>query len=438
MMNRAVIIWEFLRGRGLSAPAAAGIMGNLKAESNLRPENLQNSFEKKLGFDDGSYTRAVDTGDYADFVHDGAGYGLCQWTFWTRKEGLLRYAREKDVSIGRLDMQLEFMWREMQGYAGLMAALGECTDCAAACDAFMLQYERPADQSEAAREKRRKYAFEYYEEMKGRGDMKRICIDAGHYGLYNRSRAVPEYYESTMAWKLHKMLRAALECCGFEVIVTREKKAEDLALYERGRKAKGCELFISLHSNATGSGDDEGVDRVDIYAPLSGECHDLAAQLGARIAAVMGVKQGSFVKTRRGKSGGEYYGVLRGAASVNVPGLLVEHSFHTHRESALWLMEDENLQRLAKAEAEVIAKYFGLAEPETPPKLGDRSLVRGDTGADVKALKEELTALGFATEKFGAETEAMVNAFKEKFGMEPNGKAGGGVFRKIRELKDGD
>ena len=33
----------------------------------------------------------------------------------------------------------------------------------------------------------------------------KICIDAGHYGKYNRSPVVPEYYESDMVWKLHLM-----------------------------------------------------------------------------------------------------------------------------------------------------------------------------------------------------------------------------------------
>ena len=31
----------------------------------------------------------------------------------------------------------------------------------------------------------------------------KICIDAGHYGKYNRSPAVKDYYESDMVWKLH-------------------------------------------------------------------------------------------------------------------------------------------------------------------------------------------------------------------------------------------
>ena len=86
-------IWNYLIGKGLSSAGAAGLMGNLFAESALNPKNLQNSYEKKLGYTDDSYTVAVDNGSYDNFVHDSAGYGLAQWTFWSRKENMLTFAR---------------------------------------------------------------------------------------------------------------------------------------------------------------------------------------------------------------------------------------------------------------------------------------------------------------------------------------------------------
>ena len=47
---------------------------------------------------------------------------------------------------------------------------------------------------------------------------KKICIDAGHYGKYNRSPVVPEYYESDMVWKLHLMQKEILEGYGLSLI----------------------------------------------------------------------------------------------------------------------------------------------------------------------------------------------------------------------------
>ena len=85
-------IWNHLKGWILNDYGVAALMGNLYAESGLNPRNLQNSFEKKLGFTDESYTAAVDSEAYTGFVHDGAGYGLAQWTYSSRKAALLAYA----------------------------------------------------------------------------------------------------------------------------------------------------------------------------------------------------------------------------------------------------------------------------------------------------------------------------------------------------------
>ena len=153
---------------------------------------------------------------------------------------------------------------------------------------------------------------------------KRICLDAGHYGKYNRSPVVKEYYESDMNWKLHLLLKKYLEGYGFEVITTRAEQGENPELYDRGKTAEGCDLFMSLHSNAAystsevpadGTHKNEYVDRVDVYATLDGRAHDLAKRLADKIAEVMGTDQGGYVKTKKGTSGGEYYGVLRGAAA---------------------------------------------------------------------------------------------------------------------------
>lgn len=48
-MSVASTIWSFFKGKGLNDFAIAGIMGNLNAESALKPTNLQNSYQSKLG-----------------------------------------------------------------------------------------------------------------------------------------------------------------------------------------------------------------------------------------------------------------------------------------------------------------------------------------------------------------------------------------------------
>ena len=81
--------------------------------------------------------------------------------------------------------------------------------------------------------------------------MIKIMLDPGHAGNYfNASPVVAGYYESAMTWKLAQKLKTALEAYGFEVGLTRQTINEDPELTERGRRARGYDLFISLHSNA--------------------------------------------------------------------------------------------------------------------------------------------------------------------------------------------
>ena len=161
--STAGIIWAFLTGKGLNAYAAAGLMGNLYAESGLNADNLQNSYSKKFGMTDAEYTAAVDNGSYTNFVHDKAGYGLAQWTYYSRKQALLDYAKAAGLSIGNSSMQLAFLWQELQGYKSVMEVLKNATSVRAASDAVLTGYEKPADQSEAVQLRRASYGQKYYD-----------------------------------------------------------------------------------------------------------------------------------------------------------------------------------------------------------------------------------------------------------------------------------
>ena len=161
-------IWDFLYGKIGNAYGAAGLMGNLYAESALRPTNLQNTFEQKLGMTDAEYTAAVDDGSYTNFVKDSAGYGLAQWTYWSRKQALLQFAQEAGKSIGDLQIQLDFLWQELQGYKSVLATLKSAASVREASDAVLTGYERPADQGDAVQAKRAGFGQGYYDKYVGK------------------------------------------------------------------------------------------------------------------------------------------------------------------------------------------------------------------------------------------------------------------------------
>lgn len=159
-------IWNYLKSKNFNDYACAGIMGNLYAESGLNPHNLQNTGNKKLGMTDDEYVVAIDNGTYTkdQFVNDGQGAFLAQWTFHSRKKALYEYAKSQNKSIGDLSMQLNFLYKELsENYKTLLSTLKTATSVLEASNAVLFQYEKPADQSESVQEKRASYSQKYYD-----------------------------------------------------------------------------------------------------------------------------------------------------------------------------------------------------------------------------------------------------------------------------------
>ncbi len=140
-------IWDYLYLEIPNEYAVAGIMGNMAAESNLESNRKQGDFssDRKASRD---YTAAVDSGAISreSFQNDGVGYGLCQWTYWSRKQFLYDYAKRAHASIGDCKMQLDFLLEELQeDYPALYRQLCNVTCVKEASDLVLYQYEKPAN-----------------------------------------------------------------------------------------------------------------------------------------------------------------------------------------------------------------------------------------------------------------------------------------------------
>lgn len=160
----AKTIWNYLMGKIGNSCGVAGLMGNLYAESALKSNNLQQTYETKLGYSDTTYTAAVDNDSYGNFVNDCAGYGLAQWTYWSRKQNLLNYAQSKKKSIGDLTVQLEFLVKELsESYKTVWNTLKNAKSVLEASNSVLLNYERPANQGSSVQATRAKYGQSYYD-----------------------------------------------------------------------------------------------------------------------------------------------------------------------------------------------------------------------------------------------------------------------------------
>lgn len=267
----------------------------------------------------------------------------------------------------------------------------------------------------------------------------KIMLDAGHYGKYNKSPCIKTYYESEMNWKLQNHIRYYLERLGFTVLQTRADQKKDLAVVQRGKSAKGCDLLLSIHSNAVDNSVHENIDYPVAYVPLNGSATTLGKQLAECVAKMMGTKQKAQVQTRKG-SNGDYYGIIRGATAVGVPCIILEHSFHTNTKATQWLLNDDNLQGIAKAEAEIIAEYFGVKQSTDAPQSKDAKYSVQVGAFNSKPLADAMVTTlkragfdAFVVEKGEPIKETPKQKSVEEIAKEViNGKWGNGEERKKR------
>ena len=147
-MTNALLIYNQLRASGLSEAGALGLMGNWMAESGLEPNRVQGDFSQGR-LQSTAYTDDLKKGRLgrAQFARDQKGYGLAQWTYYTRKEALYDFWKNSGAdSIDDLRMQVRFALHELNEsseYAGLWNVLKTTDDIWTATDKVCRLYERP-------------------------------------------------------------------------------------------------------------------------------------------------------------------------------------------------------------------------------------------------------------------------------------------------------
>ncbi len=162
--NNDFAIFNFLYSKIGNVYGVAGIMGNMMQESSLEPTIMEVKYQRLYGYTSAQYTKEVDAGTYtytktdsegnetvyegADaFRYDAAGYGLCQWTYHTRKAALYAFKKADGRSIGNMYLQLEHLYDTLKAsnYADLLSALKKATSVDAATKAFLEKYEIPSN-----------------------------------------------------------------------------------------------------------------------------------------------------------------------------------------------------------------------------------------------------------------------------------------------------
>ena len=159
--------FNYLTSKGFTKAGAAGLLGNLYAESGVSPINVEDSMEYRVG-GDLSYTNNVDSGSYKNFNDDGVGYGIAQWTYSSRKKNLYNYAKQAGTSIGDLGMQLGFLLHELNSsYPSVMKTLTSTNSVKEASDIVLHKFENPKVQNSSVESRRAGYSQGYYQKYAG-------------------------------------------------------------------------------------------------------------------------------------------------------------------------------------------------------------------------------------------------------------------------------
>ena len=199
-----------------------------------------------------------------------------------------------------------------------------------------------------------------------------IALDPGHGG--NDSGAVgSDLKESDVNWKIAQACKAELEnYAGVTVVLTRTQN-ECPTLYERVERAvnQGAKVFVSLHINST---ERSSADGAEVYYPNGSSYNKAAHETGKQLSqnildelTALGL-QDRGIKVRNSENNSkypdgslrDYYGVIADAREMGIPGIIVEHAFITNPEDNAKLKDDNFLKKLGMADAQGIAKTYGL------------------------------------------------------------------------------
>lgn len=225
-----------------------------------------------------------------------------------------------------------------------------------------------------------------------------IVLDSGHGakdpGAINNNLGL---YERNQVWKITNYLKGYLEAYkDTKVYMTYPKYTETgktLTRKERSdiMKKYNADLGISLHID---SSTDTSLRGATAYVSGHPKFKSSMTRLGNNMLAnlsKLGIKSNG-VKTRpdpteppyEDGTPRDYYGMIMYPTEYGIPAILLEHCYISNSEDCKFIDSDEDLKKIAKADADAIVSYLNLSNANTPSD--DYSNIKTDVGK--KAIGE--------------------------------------------------
>lgn len=193
-----------------------------------------------------------------------------------------------------------------------------------------------------------------------------IVIDPGH-GGNNLGAQHNGFTEKLLTLQVANAMKAELEKYdNVTVYLTRTSNEQGVSLEDRAAFAQSvnADFLYSLHFNASAEHNFYGCE---VWASAFGSCYQKGMDFGNIMISELGsldiYQKG--VKTKIGKKGEDYYGVIRACTARNIPGVIIEHAYLDHAYDVPKVKAANFLNTLGVKDATAVAKYFKLKSSKT-------------------------------------------------------------------------
>ena len=417
--NTALRIRDFLLKQGMTVEGTYGMMANIYSESGFRSNNAQNSYMTKMGMTDESYTVQVDNGQYASFGIDRVGYGLCQWTSSGRKTGLFNYAKEQNKSISDETMQLNYLMKELtSSYKSTLNILKTSHDISECAKYVMTKFERPADQSDAAQNKRASYGLQLYKELENVKEETKMGYTNS--SLVSYTRISP----NKTSPRNHKLDTITIHC-----IVGQWTAKQGCDYFANSARNASCNYVVGKDGSiglcveekdrswctSTAVNDHRAIT-IEVASDTTHPYAVTDAALNALIKLCADIcKRNGIKKLVWSTNKNERVNHLNGC------------NMTVHRDFANKSCPGEYLYSRHGYIADEVNKLLGVSA-STQSSTTRSYLMKGDKGTDVKTLQENLNYLGYncgnADGDFGVKTDTALRNFQKAYKLTVDGKYG--------------
>lgn len=221
-----------------------------------------------------------------------------------------------------------------------------------------------------------------------------IVIDPGHGGS---NQGTLEGFEDEKYMTLTTALAMYEELCRYDDVEVYLTRTDDSSMIIADRaafaKSVNADFLFSIHYNAS---ENHTLFGTEIWIPSAAPFNGYGYQFGYEFLSQMQDK-GLFlrgIKTRLNDKGTDYYGIIREAAALDIPAVILEHCHVDEARDAEYCDSEEDFIQFGIDDATAVAKYFGLKSSELDVDYSDYQLaeinanpipgtLRDDTQPDV-------------------------------------------------------